>query len=90
MEKGAHEVKRFRKTLGTHEAVQFLGHNIEEMVEFTRGLARATAFPNTMFLSGVNGHCEVRVSDVVVKDPQGGFHRYSEASFNAIFEEVPE
>ena len=83
-------MKQFRKKMGHHTAVQFTGTNVAEVVKFTNGLARTSAFPDMLLLSSIVGETVVRVSDVIVKDPQGYFRRYSQDSFKAIFEEVSE
>ena len=81
-------VRKFRKKPVVIEAIQYVGGNKQEIIDFTKGQASVNTCYSYLTIPTLEGNHEADVSDWIIKGIRGEFYPCKPDIFEATYEEV--
>ena len=81
-------IKRYMKKPYTVEAVQYIGDNKREIIEFTNEKAQPNTCYSHMSISTLEGTMRADVGDFIIKGIKGEFYPCKPDIFEQLYEEV--
>ncbi len=80
-------IRKFRKKPIVIEAIQYVGGNKDEIIEFTQGKAMANTGYSHMTIPTLEGNHKADVSDWIIKGIKGEFYPCKPDIFKETYEE---